>query len=132
MKTTKLKSLQNEIAKLERELENARREQLRNLHTEYGFGDRSSLIKALQELGDTSARPARAGRKAPTAKSAGPAKSGKKRPTRATITPEMKARVKELAQAGELTSAQIAKEVGISLPSVQNIKKEFGLVRGRK
>lgn len=129
MKITKLKSLQNEIAKLERELENARREQLANIHTEYGFADRASLIKALQELGDGSARPVKVARKA--AKKA-TTKTGKKRRTRATITPEMKARVKELAQAGELTSAQIAKDVGISLPSVQNIKKEFGLVRGRK
>lgn len=43
----------------------------------------------------------------------------------------MKAEVKKLVQA-EKTGPQIARAVGISLPSVQNIKKELGLVKAKK
>jgi len=39
--------------------------------------------------------------------------------------------VKKLAKAGKTGSA-IAEELGISLPSVQNIKKALGLVKARK
>jgi DNA-binding CsgD family transcriptional regulator len=38
--------------------------------------------------------------------------------------------VKAAVEAGR-TGAQIAKEFGISVPSVQNIKKELGLVKKR-
>jgi hypothetical protein len=54
-----------------------------------------------------------------------------KRRTRTKITPAIRATVKKLAKAGN-TGSQIAKAVGISLPSVQNIKKALGLVRGAK
>jgi hypothetical protein len=42
----------------------------------------------------------------------------------------MKLRVKELTEAGK-TGPEIAAAVGISMPSVQNIKKAFGLVKAR-
>jgi hypothetical protein len=57
-----------------------------------------------------------------------PPATGKKRRKRAKITAETKAEVKKLVAAGKTGSA-IAKAVGISLPSVQNIKKELGLVK---
>jgi hypothetical protein len=60
-----------------------------------------------------------------------PKAPGKRRGKRARITPELKAQVKASVEAGK-TGAVIAKELGISLPSVQNIKKEFGLVKARK
>jgi hypothetical protein len=44
------------------------------------------------------------------------------------ITDETRAKVKALVEAGK-TGAEIAAEVGISLPSVQNIKKALGLVK---
>jgi hypothetical protein len=47
------------------------------------------------------------------------------------IDDAMRAEVKKLLKAGK-TGAEVAKEVGISLPSVQNIKKAFGLVKERK
>lgn len=53
-----------------------------------------------------------------------------KRP-RAVITDKTRAKVKELVKAGK-TGGQIAKATGISLPSVQNIKKALGLVEARK
>ena len=52
-------------------------------------------------------------------------------PKRAVITDAIRARIKKLLQAGK-SGAAIAKAVGISLPSVQNIKKAFGLVKARK
>ena len=47
------------------------------------------------------------------------------------ITAETKAKVKALTEAGK-TGAEIAAAVGISVPSVQNIKKELGLTKARK
>jgi DNA-binding CsgD family transcriptional regulator len=57
--------------------------------------------------------------------------SGGPRRKRAVITAATKAQVKALTQAGK-TGAEIAKAAGISLPSVQNIKKALGLVKARK
>ena len=47
---------------------------------------------------------------------------------RAKITDAIRAKVGKLVKAGQ-TGSQIAKALGISLPSVQNIKKALGLVR---
>jgi DNA invertase Pin-like site-specific DNA recombinase len=55
----------------------------------------------------------------------------KKTRKRAKITPEVIAKVKALV-AKNKTGNEIAKEVGISLPSVGNIKKKLGLVRAKK
>ena len=57
--------------------------------------------------------------------------SGGKNRTRAVITDETRANVKKLVEEGKLGAA-IAEELGISLPSVQNIKKVLGLVKARK
>ncbi|MFI5358011.1 MAG: helix-turn-helix domain-containing protein, partial [Opitutales bacterium] len=54
-----------------------------------------------------------------------------KRRTRAVITSDTKSKVKALAEAGK-TGGEIARAVGISVPSVQNIKKELGLTKARK
>ncbi len=48
--------------------------------------------------------------------------------TRATITDETYAHVKKMVYEGR-TGAEIAKKLGISLPSVQNCKKRLGLVK---
>jgi hypothetical protein len=130
MKSKKLQALQAQLTRLEKQIAAEREQELKNAHLEYGFSDRASLIKALQALDSPSSRTAAA--KSSTVKASAPKKSLLKRRRRATITPEMKAQVKSLAQKGEATSAQIADTVGISLPSVQNIKKELGLVRPRK
>ena len=69
----------------------------------------------------------KARRAAKAAKKAG----GRKRRRRAVITDATRAEVKKLSEAGK-TGAEIAKAVGISLPSVQNVKKALGLVKSRK
>lgn len=50
---------------------------------------------------------------------------------RAKVTDEMRARVKVLSDEGK-TGAQIADTLGVSGPTVQNIRKKLGLVKARK
>jgi len=110
------------VAELEGFLKNQGK--LARLPFDYGYADLKSFIKALKRA--AGAKPAR-GRKAVKVVKAKKGKRGK----RARITPEVKEAVKAAVVAGK-TGAVIAKELGISLPSVQNIKKEFGLVKKRK
>jgi len=109
------------VAELEGFLKNQGK--LARLPSDFGYADLKSFIKALKRA--AAAKPAKAA-KAVKAPKAAKAKRGK----RARITPEMKEAVKASVAAGK-TGAAIAKELGISLPSVQNIKKEFGLVKPR-
>ena len=71
-------------------------------------------------------RPGRKPGKASKAKASG----GGRRRKRAKITDAMREEVKKMVEAGK-TGSEIAKAVGISLPSVQNIKKQLGLVKAR-
>jgi len=103
------------VAELEGFLKN--QSKLAQLPFDFGYADLKSFIKALKRA--VGAKPAKAA-KAPKAK----------RGKRTRITPEIKEAVKAAVVAGK-TGADIAKEFGISLPSVQNIKKAFGLVKAR-
>lgn len=119
MVTNKLKTLakyQKMVASLEKQLAGSQRK-LRSLPAKFGFKSLNEFIAALRAADGGAA-------------SGGVAKSGKSRAKRTKITPEMKQKVKALAQAGK-TGAEIAKQIGISLPSVHNIKKELGLVKKR-
>ncbi len=116
MVTNKLKELEAakaKISQLEKSIANEMAQELAALPVKFGFGSVQAFLKAVKAA-------SRGGRK--TAK-------GAKR-TRAVITPAIKAKVKELVAAGK-TGGQIAKEVRISVPSVQNIKKELGLVKAK-
>jgi hypothetical protein len=149
-----LEAAKAKVAELESSLEKEIKQKLSRLHTEFGFADIESFIKALKYAagaprpGRKPGRPVKAAKAAKVEKAPAPAPAaapavaapkaekapkaaGKKRGKRARITPELKAQVKALVEAGK-TGAVIAKELGISLPSVQNIKKEFGLVKARK
>jgi hypothetical protein len=131
-----LQAARAKVAELENALVRERRQELAKLPAEYGFDDLNEFIKALKDASGARGRgrgPARGrgrGRGRPAAAAAKPASSGKKRSRRARITPEVKDKVKAAVEAGK-TGAAIAKELGISVPSVQNIKKEFGLVKTR-
>jgi hypothetical protein len=118
MVTNKLKQLaaaQAKVAALQKKIEAERARELAGLPARYGFENVKSFIAAVQ-----------AASRGRGAKAAG----GKKR-FRAVITDATRAEVKKLVQAGK-TSAEIAKAVGISLPSVHNVKKALGLVESRK
>ncbi|MFT3870067.1 MAG: helix-turn-helix domain-containing protein [Nibricoccus sp.] len=122
MVTDNVKQLQAaraKVAALEQSIAKERTQKLAKLPAQLGFDSVADLIDALKQVAG--------GRKAGKSVKAG--KSGK-RAKRAKITPEVKDKVKEAVKAGK-TGAVIAKDLGISLPSVQNIKKELGLVKKR-
>jgi len=115
-----LQAAKAKVAELETTLAKERRQKLANLPKEYGFDSVAEFVAAVKQASGSS-------RKTSSAKSAG---KGKKRSKRARITPEMKDKLKSMVNAGK-TGAEIARDLGISLPSVQNIKKELGLVKSR-
>ncbi len=117
-KIKELKATQAKIAELEKSIAAQLAKELASLPEKYGFSSVQAFVKAVKASSGGK-------RRGPAAKKAG------KRRKRAVITAETKAQVKSLSQAGK-TGAEIAKAVGISLPSVQNIKKELGLVKARK
>ncbi len=110
-----------DLAFVREELDNAKRLGLPYfLHLSAG---RSASIAMLDDV----QRQALAMLKAEAAKVKAPAVAGERR-KRAVITDETRAEVKRLVEAGK-TGAEIAQALGISLPSVQNIKKALGLVK---
>lgn len=120
-KAKQLAALKGKVTELQGEVDNARAEALSSLHEEYGFADAEELIKAIRAAAG-SRRGRRPGR--PSKKASGHRKH-------ARITPEIREKI-EAALKGGKTGGQVAGEFGVSLPSVYNIKKEFGLVRARK
>jgi DNA-binding NarL/FixJ family response regulator len=122
--SSKLKALEAaraKVANLEAVVQTQLKKELASLPAKYGFAGVDDFVDAVRSA---SGRPSR-GR--PSGKRGGP---GKKRRHRALITDETRAQVKKLVEAGK-TGAQIAQMVGISLPSVQNVKKALGLVKKR-
>ncbi|HVU35903.1 MAG TPA: helix-turn-helix domain-containing protein [Opitutaceae bacterium] len=127
MITDKLKELQalkDKAAALEASIAEERTRTLAGLPKQYGFDDVDSFVDAVL---------AASGRGAGRRRGRPPGSGGgkKTRRPRATITDETRTQVKKLVESGK-TGAEIAKAVGISLPSVQNIKKALGLVNARK
>ncbi|MEO7599232.1 MAG: helix-turn-helix domain-containing protein [Opitutus sp.] len=124
MVTDKIKTLaitKARVAELEKSIATELNRELAGLPGKYGFETLPAFFDAVKTAargkGRGSARPSSNG--------------GSKRRKRAVITPETKAKVKSLVEGGK-TGAEIARSVGISLPSVQNIKKDLGLVKVRK
>jgi DNA-binding CsgD family transcriptional regulator len=120
MVTNKIKQLtatKAKIIKLEKSIAAQLSRELAALPRKYGFESTQAFIKAVRAAGGKTPGAARR-------------KSGAMRRKRAVITADTKAKVKALVSTGK-TGAEIAKAAGISLPSVQNIKKELGLVKKR-
>jgi hypothetical protein len=121
MVTNQIKQLaatKAKVLKLESAIAAQLARELAALPRKFGFASVAAFLKAVK-----SAAGGKAG-------GAAKVKAGGKRRKRAVITADTKAKVKGLVQAGK-TGAEIAKAAGISLPSVQNIKKELGLVKKR-
>lgn len=125
MVTEKLKELdaaRAKLASLEQSIADELITELAALPAKYGFTTTSSFLAAVRAA--TGGRVTRRGK-------GKVAKGGKgKRRSRAVITDETRAQVKKMVSDGK-TGSQIAAELGISLPSVQNIKKAAGLVKKR-
>jgi hypothetical protein len=117
-----LEAAKAKVAALEQSLAKELKQKLAKLPSEYGFDSLPAFFKAVKA--------AVGGRPGPKASKAAVVSGGKRRGKRARLTPELKDKVKAAVNAGKTGSA-IAKEFGISVPSVQNIKKEFGLVKKR-
>lgn len=109
-----LESTRAKVAVLEKSIETERAKELAGLPAQYGFKSTEDFLKAV--------------RNATGGKSRRGSKNGRR--TRSVITDATRAKVKALAKAGK-TGTEIAAAVGISVPSVQNIKKALGLVKPR-
>ena len=122
MVTDKLKTLavtKARVAELEKSIAAELNRELATLPAKYGFDNLPAFFDAV--------RAATRGKGRGTASKP----NGQKRRKRAVITSDTRNKVKSLVEGGK-TGAEIAKLVGISLPSVQNIKKDLGLVKARK
>ncbi|HZZ19799.1 MAG TPA: helix-turn-helix domain-containing protein [Opitutaceae bacterium] len=111
------------IVALERSIAKRLQKELSTLHGKYGFSSLQEFVRALK--GAASGGSSRKAARGKVGKA-----SGAKRRKRAIITDDTRTAVKKLVEAGK-TGSQIAKTLGISLPSVQNIKKAQGLVKAR-
>jgi hypothetical protein len=121
-KIQQLAATRAKIADLEKAIATQLNKELAALPAKFGFDSVQAFIKAVKAAGS--------GRAARGTKKAKSATGGTKRRKRAVITDATRAQVKKLSEAGK-TGGEIAKEVGISLPSVHNIKKALGLVKKR-
>jgi len=120
-KIKELAKLKAAVAKLESKVMVAREAELATLHQTFGYEKLKDFIKALKQA--ASHRP-----RAVKVKGTKPAKVRKQK--RGKITPEVKAHVKAAVEAGK-SGLEIGKLLGISPASVQNVKKELGLVKAR-
>jgi len=118
MFTDKIKELEAtkvKVAALEKKIATQLHRELAALPGKFGFDSVAAFLKAVKAAGGKH-------------RGAAPKRVAKRR--RAVITDATRAEVKKLTEAGK-TGAVIAKALGISLPSVQNIKKALGLVKVR-
>lgn len=128
----KLQKAKAELAVAEAKLASDRVNALAQLPSQYGFNSLNDFLKAVKAAYGKGGKAAKGKKtkvkaeKAPKAAKAPKAGKGK----RAKITDEVKAQVKSLAEEGK-TGQEIAKLLGISAPSVQNIKKALGMVKPR-
>lgn len=131
MVTDKIKELEAaraKLASLEQSIADELKKELAGLPARFGFESVDDFVAAVKAA-TGGRRGRRKGSKA-AAKKAGAKKAGARRRRRAVITDETRAQVKKLVDAGK-TGSEISKELKISLPSVQNIKKALGLVKAR-
>jgi hypothetical protein len=122
-KIKELEATKAKIASLEKSIATELATELAELPGKYGFGTVQAFIKAVKAAGG--------GRRKKRGAKAAPKAGASKRRARATITDETRVQLKKLAEEGK-TGPEIATALGISLPSVQNIKKALGLVKARK
>jgi len=135
-----LKDKLNEIEIHKSKLASLQQALLEDLHSILGYAKRSALIQELQGLGASKRRKTtkkatkkttrktaakKTAKKAVTKKVV--AKSAKRR-KRTTITPQLKNDIIAAVKGGA-TGAAVAKQFGVSVPTVQNIKKAAGLTK---
>ncbi len=119
----------SKIAGLEKKIV-AEQKKLSSLHSKLGYSSRAELIKALMALGPSGRSASKAGKK-PGRKAKPSASKSKGRRKRTTITPQLKASIVKALKAGG-KGIKVAKDFGVSVPTIQNIKTEAGLIKKRK
>ena len=120
-KIAELNATKAKLTALEQSIAAEMSAELAALPARYGFENVAAFAAAV--VAARGAKPRRG--RPPAAKP-----PGKKR-TRVKITDAMRSEVKKLAKAGK-AGLEIARAVGISLASVQNIKKAAGITRVRR
>ena len=121
----KLEKAKSELLQMEAKLAAERIAALAKLPSEFGFTSLGDFIKALKLSVRGSGNAITKAKKKATTVDARVTK-GK----RVKITEEIKQQVKILVEQGK-TGHDIASELGISAPSVQNIKRTLGMVKVR-
>ena len=124
-KIKRLAATREKLARLEKLIATDLPKELVSLPEKYGFATAKEFIAAVKSAAGRR-KPGRRGRKPGRPKKTAVPKARK----RAVITDAIRAKVQKLVKAGK-PGSQIAKTAGISLPSVQNIKKALGLVKSR-
>jgi DNA-binding CsgD family transcriptional regulator len=117
-----LEAARAKVAELEKNVAAQLDQELVSLPAKFGFADLNSFIAALKSAAGVRRKTGVAKEK--SAKTSEPGTRRK----RSVITDATRAEVKTMVEAGK-TGAEIALALGISLPSVQNIKKALGLVK---
>lgn len=135
-KIKELRALQAKAATLQAAIDAERNAELASLPSKYGFDTTAAFIQAVRNADGAKTTGKGKGKSKATKKVAAKSTTAKAsvvvaKRKRAKITPAIKAKVKSAVKAGT-SGAMIAKSLGISLPSVHNIKKELGLVKARK
>ena len=121
MKPTELKKLlavRQKLSAIEAKLGKKMQREMASLPEKYGYDGMESFIAALQELSGGGGKGSGKGR-------------GKGKRKRGKVTEEIIQKVKALFEA-EKTGAEVAAAVGLSLPTIQIIKKKLKLVKERK
>ena len=114
------------VAELERAISADLNHELAALPSQYGFENAAAFIAAVRKAARGRVNGRRGARHAGAA-----GRNAPKKRTRAKITEETRKEVKKLVEGGK-TAREVANIVGISEPSVANIKKALGLTRQRK
>ena len=109
-KLQELERYKSKVATLEKEIAAEQKAKLASLYKEVGFESTSALIAALKGLSKNAST---------------------KRSKRARLTPAIKQIIANALKAG-LKGVDAAKKYSVSIPTIQNIKNEFGLVKSRK
>jgi hypothetical protein len=125
-----LKQLQKKEAELEdlrRRVQAEQRKRLVSLHDELGFRSTEELVSALRAASGGGA--ARVPRRSPTAV-ARAAAAGPRDSKHARLSVDMRKQIKAALTAGQ-KGAVVAREFGISYPTLHKIKTEMGMVTPR-
>lgn len=124
-KMKELEAAKAKMAVLEKSIAAELNAELSSLPVKYGFESLNAFVAAVKAASPGGGARRKRGAKKRKAKAAG---GGGSRRTRAVITDGTRDELKKMVENGK-TGGEIAKALGISLPSVQNIKKALGLIR---